>query len=314
VKRRVSIKELFVEQPHKSGYVAVAGRPNVGKSSIMNAFLGQKLAAVSQRPQMTRRRQLGILTLPGAQVIFVDTPGIHKPVHKLGQFLVEEAFEALDDADVILMVVDATQAPNDEDRLVAAHLLEMKRLPPVILALNKADRISQPQLVAALEAYLALIPQAFPLAVSALTGFQRDVLLDEILKRLPEGPQFYDPEQITDLYEREIAADLIREAAMANLRDEVPHSVAVRIDEFNERNPETAHIVASLYVERDSQKGILIGSKGEMLKKIGTMARKEIESMSGRHVFLELFVKVRKNWRDDPDALQFWGYVHEKEE
>ncbi len=128
-----------MEQPHKSGYVAVAGRPNVGKSSIMNAFLGQKLAAVSQRPQMTRRRQLGILTLPGAQVIFVDTPGIHKPVHKLGQFLVEEAFEALDDADVILMVVDATQAPNDEDRLVAAHLLEMKRLPPVILALNKAD-------------------------------------------------------------------------------------------------------------------------------------------------------------------------------
>lgn len=302
-----------MEKPHKSGYVAVAGRPNVGKSSIMNAFMGQKLAAVSQRPQMTRRRQLGILTLPEAQIIFIDTPGIHKPLHKLGQYLVEEAFEALDDADVILMVVDVTQNPNDEDRLVAAHLLEMKQLPPVILALNKVDRVQQPQLAAAVEAYLNLIPQATPLAISALTGFQREVLLEEILKRLPEGPQYYDPEQITDLYEREIAADLIREAAMAHLHDEVPHSVAVRIDEFNERNAETAHIVASLYVERDSQKGILIGSKGDMLKRIGTMARKEIESMSGRHIFLELFVKVRKNWRDDPDALQFWGFVHEKE-
>lgn len=295
----------------KSGYVAVIGRPNVGKSTLLNAFMAQKIAAVSPRPQTTRRRQLGILSLPEAQVVFVDTPGIHKPVHRLGEFMNQVALDALQDADVILWIVDASARPNEEDALTADHLAEIAAQDPVkvVLALNKIDQVKDEQRTERLNEYQALCPAAFPMMVAASTGFAIDALLSVILERLPPGPAYYDAEQITDLYERDIAADLVREAVLRHLKDEVPHSTAVRIDEYKDRDEESAYIGATLLVERDSQKPIVIGKGGEMLKRIGTTARREIEDMTGRKVFLDLHVKVMENWRQNPTMLRKLGYV-----
>jgi len=295
----------------KTGYAAVVGQPNVGKSTLTNALLGQKVAAVSPRPQTTRRNQLGILTLENSQVIFTDTPGLHKPHHKLGTYMNEEAGETLEDADVIVFMVDASQPPADEDRLVAERIASLASHPPVILALNKIDLVSQADQEATQAAYQALLPAAQPIQVSALSGYNRDRLLKEIIARLPAGEPLYSEDQVTDLYERDIAADLIREAALVHLRDEVPHAMAVRIDEYTERGESGAYISATLFVERESQKPIVIGQGGEMLKKIGTTARKEIEGMSGRKVFLELRVKVEKNWRNNEEALRNFGFTRE---
>ncbi len=299
---------------HKSGFVTVVGRPNVGKSTLVNAFLQQKVAAVSPRPQTTRRRQLGILTLEQAQIIFVDTPGLHKPIHKLGEYMNQVAADTIGDADVVVWMVDAAQPPNDEDRLVAERIAAARGRGTVILALNKVDQLNQETLQERRAAYLALLPEAEPFALSASTGLNRQELLERIVTLLPEGPVFYDEDQITDLYEREIAADLIRQSALVHLREEVPHSIAVRVDEYKERGETGAFIRATVYVERESHKGIVIGKGGEMLKKIGAAARKEIEEMSGRKVFLELNVKVNKNWRDNADALRQFGYFEEKED
>jgi len=295
----------------KSGFVAVIGRPNVGKSTLLNVFLAQKIAAVSPRPQTTRRRQLGILTLPQAQVIFVDTPGIHRPVHRLGEYMNQVALDALHDADVILWLVDGSAKPNAEDQLAADYLKEAGKDEPlkVVLALNKIDLVPEEQRSLRLQEYLALHPQAFALMISASMGLATDALLEAILERLPPGPRYYDEEQITDLQEREIAADLIREAVLRHLKDEVPHAVAVRIDEFKDRSEETSYIAATLLVERESQKPILIGKGGEMLKRIGTTARKEIEAMTGRTIFLDLHVKVMENWRQNPAMLRQLGYA-----
>ena len=298
----------------KSGYVAVVGRPNVGKSTLLNAFLGQKVAAVSPRPQTTRRRQLGILTQENAQLIFIDTPGMHQPKHKLGEFMVAEAAAALQDADVIVFLVDVSSYPEAEDHLLADQIMALSsRISPVILALNKADLVASADMPARQAAYLALAPQALPLVLSGLTWFQRDLLLETIIHYLPDGVSFYDADQVTDFYERDIAADFLREAALIHLRDEVPHCIAVRIDEYKERKETGAFIAATLFVERDSQKGIVIGQGGEMLKAIGASARQEIEKMSGRKVYLELRVKVQKNWRNNEDALRLLGLTRDQE-
>ena len=294
----------------KSGFVSLAGRPNVGKSTLVNRFMRQKIAAASPKPQTTQRRQLGILTLDDAQIVFMDTPGIHKPVHKLGDYMNQAAQQTLSDADVIVWIVDASEAPTREDELAAERIAAIQPLPPVILALNKVDLLQITQLEERQRAFWALLPQAeLPLMLSAASGQGEDDLLAAIIERLPEGPPYYSEDQVTDLYEREIAADLIREALLHHLEQEVPHAVAVRIDEYKEREDNGAYIQATLYVERDSQKGIVVGKGGAMIKKIGSTARQEIEAMSGRKVFLDLRVKVNKNWRNNPDALQQFGFA-----
>jgi GTPase len=292
----------------RSGFIAILGKPNVGKSTLVNALLGQKIAAVSPRPQTTRRRQLGILTLPDVQLVFVDTPGVHAPRHKLGQFFNQEAEEALDGVNVVLLLVDASLEPDDEDRQAASLLWGLRRRPDVILGLNKIDKVPAPSLEAVRSMYQPLVPDAPALAFSAASRQGLKELLEALTARLPLGPAEFPEEQITDLYEKEIAAELIREAALVFLRDEVPHALAVRMDEFSERENGNAYIAATLLVEHESQKGIVIGEKAAMLKKIGSAARKEIESMSGRKIFLELRVKVDKDWRDDENALRRLGY------
>jgi GTP-binding protein Era len=295
--------------PYRSGYVAVMGRPNVGKSTLINALIGQKIAAVSPRPQTTRQKQLGILTLENAQIIFIDTPGLHQPHHKLGEYMNQEAAEALEDADLILFVVDIDYfPPHQEDGILAGLLDQLSEIPPIILALNKADKVATDLLLERATVYQDLIPQGIPHHTSATYGTGLDTLVQTIINRLPEGPAYYPNEQITDLYEREICADLIRASTLIHLRDEVPHCIAIRIDEFTERGDQGAFIAATIFVERDSQKGIVIGKGGSMLKQIGTTARQEIESMSGRKVFLRLRVKVRKNWRNDESALKLFGF------
>lgn len=298
----------------KSGFVTIVGRPNVGKSTLLNRYLGQKVAAVSPRPQTTRRRQLGILTRPDVQVIFIDTPGVHKPQHKLGDFMNQEALSTLEDADVIVFLVDASEPPTEEDHSLARSLAGVHIWRKVILALNKVDQVPLEALDDRQKVFQNLLPKTPAIQVAAVSGLNCDQLLEMLIERLPEGQPFYDEEQITDLYEREIAADLIREAVLSRLRDEVPHCVAVRIDEYKERQETGAYIAATLFVERDSQKGILIGQGGSMLKSIGTAARREIETMSDRKVYLELRVKVSKNWRNDPDALRLFGYERRSEE
>jgi GTP-binding protein Era len=303
-------KEQTSENPGiHSGFVSVMGRPNVGKSTLINALMGQKIAAVSPRPQTTRQQQLGILTTDDAQIIFIDTPGLHNPHHKLGRYMNQEAAATLEDGDVILFLVEASQnPPHEEDHILVELLGEVKNPPPVILALNKIDRLKIDEIDERIAIYQDLLPSAQVLPLSATSGQGLDVLLETLKGLLPEGDYFYPEDQITDLYEKEIAADLVREAALLHLREEVPHAMAVRIDEFTERGDHGAYIGATLFVERDSQKGIVIGKEGKMLKRIGSTARQEIEKMSGRKVFLKLRIKVRKNWRNDENSLRRFGF------
>ncbi len=301
------------ENKFHAGYVAVVGRPNVGKSTLVNTLLDQKIAAVSSKPQTTRRRQLGILTTETSQIIFVDTPGLHVPQHKLGDFMNQEAAESLHDADLVLWLVDASAPLTPEDKLIAERLNTIRKRPPVLMTLSKCDLVSEDTLLERKKACLDLFPANDMVAISSLTKEGLEELKGKILASLPLGELFYDADTVTDYFERDIAGELIREAVLEFVRDEVPHCIAVKVDQYEERGDEGAYIVGTIYVERDSQKGIIIGQRAEMIKKIGMRARQEIESMSGRKVYLDLNVKVNKNWRNSADALKLLGFAGGKE-
>jgi GTP-binding protein Era len=293
---------------HKSGFVAVIGRPNVGKSTLMNRIVGQKVAIVSPKPQTTRSRILGILTHQDVQVIFVDTPGIHQPHHKLGQAMVATATRAIPDADVVLFVADVSALPTDEDRLIA-ELIPQHTQAPVILVLNKMDLLPPEKVQPHTEAYWALVPYHREWMMTIATqGVNLDELLALIVGALPEGPRYYPGDQVTDQTEREIAAELIREQVLRHTYEEVPHAVAVAVEAFEERESGAVYVAAKVFVERESHKGILIGRRGQMLRQIGVAARQEIERMTGGPVYLDLWVKVRKGWRRDEQALRRLGY------
>jgi GTP-binding protein Era len=297
-----------VPAQHRSGFVAVVGRPNVGKSTLINRLLQQNVAAVSARPQTTLRRQLGILTLPHAQAIFVDTPGIHKPHHKLGEAMNLSAEEALADSDALLVLFDLSHPPSDDDRRVADRVHSLPASPPILIGMNKMDLLDAETLAERMAQYEALLPGKQSLPISATRGDNCEELLHRLVELLPQGPRYYPADEITDIFERDIAADLIRAAALDLLRDEVPHCIAVRIDDYKERDEHGAFVRATLFVERESQKGIVIGKQGSMLREIGTRARLQIEQMSGRKVYLELRVKVLPRWRNDVQALRRLGY------
>jgi GTP-binding protein Era len=300
---------------HRSGFVAVVGKPNVGKSTLMNAYLGQKIAIVSRKPQTTRNRLLGILTLEtergdlaDAQIIFVDTPGIHQPLHKLGAYMVETAVRAIPDAEVVLFLVDVSRPPGDEDQQIAGILREQCQV-PILLALNKIDLLPTDVAAEHAEAYQALGEFDDHFLISALRGDRLDELLEETIKRLPLGPRYYPEEQVTDQQLRFMAAELVREQVLRHLRQEIPYSVAVIVQDFRERSADMTYISANIYVERDTQKAIILGRRGAMIKRIGQDARGEIEKLVGTRVYLELWVKVRKKWRKNEQELRRMGYA-----
>ncbi len=301
-----TLEEAPLPEGHRSGFVALIGRPNAGKSTLVNALVGQKIAIVSSKPQTTRNRILGIVTRPTYQIMLVDTPGIHKdPVFRLNRRMIEEAVAAIPDADVIVFVVDLTTTPRDEDAHIAMLLRQKATQHPVLLVGNKCDRIPHELAETHLAAYHALLPSSIPVPViSALEGTGLDTLLDAIIPLLPEGPRYYPDTQLTDQTEWRIAAELIREAVLNSTRQEVPHASAVLVEEFEERENAITYIAATIWVERDSQKPILIGKGGEKLKRIGSAARAELERFIGGRVYLDLWVKVKPKWRDDVARLR----------
>lgn len=292
-----------VPKNHRSGVIAVVGRPNAGKSTLVNAILGQKIAIVSPKPQTTRRQQLGIYTQPDAQLLFVDTPGLHKPQHKLGEYMVEMADRALRDADVILWVIDVSIPPHPGDKFIADKVRDAKT--PVVLALNKVDLL-QPD--ANLAEHLQIVEHVEAHYVSALKGSGVPELLQALIARMPKGPRYYPIDQVSEVNMRFIAAEIIREKIMLHTEKEVPHAAAVEVEEYKEREKGVHYINATIYVERDSQKGIVIGKQGAMIKQIGSEARAELEAMVEGKVFIELHVQVLKNWRSDIGLMHRLGY------
>lgn len=319
---------LLEEVPadHRSGFVAVVGRPNVGKSTLLNRIMGQKIAITSPKPQTTREQLMGILTEEKLQAVFLDTPGIHKPQHKLGEYMVAVAETTLKDADLILWLVDVNDPPTEEDQAIAAllHRLQFKRkLPPLVLCLNQVDRWQGEEEALAerlqqydeLVAWMVTAGESAPvtkLVLSARNGQGVEELLDLLRLQLPLGPRYYPAEQVTDMQTRFIVAELIREQALHLLQQEVPHGIAVEIDEFKERNADMTYISAVLYVERRSQKGIVLGEDGKMIKAIGRGARPAIEELVGTKVYLELWVKVWEKWRKRSGMLRQLGYAMQK--
>ena len=292
--------------PHKSGFIAVIGRPNVGKSTLINQLIGQKIAIMSDKPQTTRTRILCILTQPDAQVILLDTPGVHKPLSKLGEYMDRSITNTLKEVDAIFFVVDVTEKPGPGERFIMERLEKTKK--PVILVLNKIDLVTKDALLPIIAAYSKDRDFAAVVPISALAEENLGALLSEAKKYLPEGPAYYPEDMVTDQPERLIAAELVREKLLTLTRDEVPHSVAVDVDEMTTRPKGDVYIRATIYVERDSQKGIVIGRKGAMLKEIGLLARPEIEMMLGSKVYLDLWVKVRKDWRNRDAILKSLGF------
>ena len=289
----------------RSGFVAIVGRPNVGKSTLLNKLIGQKIAIVSSKAQTTRHRIRGVLSRNQAQVVFLDTPGIHKPLHLLGEQLVKSAVDTLSEVDLVLFVVDGRTTAGRGDRYVAELISQVKK--PVLLVMNKLDSgKADPEVEAS---YKELTEFVGTHVISALYGKGVEPLVKDLVARMPEGPAFYDPEEITDQTVRALSGELIREQVLRLTSEEVPHSVAVRVDQFEERETGPTYIHATVFVERESQKGILIGHKGEMLKQIGTQAREAIAKMLDGKVYLELHVKVLPNWRKEAGALKRLGYI-----
>ncbi len=295
---------------HQSGFVAIIGRPNVGKSTLLNALLAQKISIVSQKPQTTRTRIMGILSAPGYQAIFIDTPGIHKkPGFTLNKKMIDLAVSAIPDADVILFVVDVSDAPHEEDALIAEILKQKAEKRPVFFVLNKMDQLKPEQVEAHIPAFWALLPNyADSIPVSALSGTNIPLLRERVLERLPEGPRYFPGDQITDQTERDIAAELVREAMLRYTHKEIPHAAAVLVEDYETRENGVTYIDAVIWVERESQKPIVIGKQGLMLKRIGSAARQELERFIGGKVFLELWVKVKPKWRDQEARLRELGF------
>ena len=291
---------------HKSGFVAVVGRPNVGKSTLLNQMVGQKIAIVSDTPQTTRNRILGILTQPDAQILFLDTPGIHKPQHKLGEYMVNSARSALREVDLILFVSDVTESVGPGERFILDMLKEEQT--PVVLVLNKVDLVAKDKLLPIISQYSAFREFAAIVPVSALSGSNMDRLLSVIKELLPEGPQYYPEDEVTDQPERVVAAEFIREKIFRLTREEIPHSTAVEVEEMKTRPNGDIFLRATIYVERESQKGIIIGAKGAMLKEIGQQARLDMENIFGSRFFVDLWVKVKNDWRNKEGSLRMFGY------
>ena len=291
---------------HKSGFAAVIGRPNVGKSTLINALIGQKIAIMSDKPQTTRSRILCILTEEDAQVIFLDTPGVHKPKHKLGDYMAKATEGALHGVDVVVFVVDVTEKMGAGEQYILKQLANVRV--PVLLAVNKVDCIPRQQSLPIIESYVKVYDFAGIVPISAREGENLEGLLAEIKKHLPEGPQYYPADMVTDQPERLIVAELVREKVLALTRDEIPHAVAVDIEEMTTRQKGDVYIRAVIYVERESQKGIVIGAKGALLRTIGAQARADVETLLGAKVYLDLWVKTRKDWRNRVTALREFGF------
>lgn len=299
-----------MSQPtYRSGFVTIIGRPNVGKSTLMNQIIGQKIAIMSDKPQTTRNKIHGVYTTEQMQMVFLDTPGIHKPSTKLGDFMVKVATDTLKEVDVVLFLADVSAGLGGGDRYIIEQLKDVKT--PVILGLNKMDQVRPEELLPAIAAYNELYAFAEIIPISALHGNNVNTLLEQLGKYLPEGPQYYPPDQVTDHPEQFIIAELIREKILHLTREEVPHSIAVAIEAMGVRENGIVDISAVIFVERNSQKPIVIGKRGAMLKRVGEEARRDIEALLGSRIFLELWVKVKKDWRNEERVLRDLGYRRE---
>ena len=295
----------------KSGFTAIIGRPNVGKSTLLNKVLGQKIVIATDKAQTTRKRIKGIYTTNDGQIVFVDTPGVHKPLNKLGEFLLDEAKIAIPDADVILFLVDGSEPAGKGDRWIAQNILETET--PVIIVMNKVDKLKKPEKVEEnLLSYKTLFNKNLPVVrVSAKTGRNIDTLISEIYKKLPQGELLYPEDVVTEETMRSVTEEIVREKILLNTSDEIPHSVAVKVEQYQEED-EIDRIRATIFCETKSQKGILIGKNGSMLKKIGMEARQDLEKIVEKKVFLGLEVKVEKDWRKKENSLKNFGYEQEK--
>ena len=299
-----------MESNYKSGFVSIVGRPNVGKSTFLNRIVGQKIAIMSDKPQTTRNKIQGVVTTDDSQIVFIDTPGIHKPKHALGDFMNKMAKQTIPDVDVVLFMINANEKIGPGDRFVIDLLSRTKS--PVFLVINKIDLIHPDELLPIIETYQAEFDFAEIVPISALQGNNIDRLFDVLKTYIPEGPQYYPDDQVTDHPERFIMAELIREKVLHFTHEEVPHSVAVTIEKIERDDNGKVHVMANIIVERSSQKGILIGKQGAMMKQIGTGARREIERLLGSKVYLELWVKVQKDWRNKQIHLREFGFKEDE--
>ena len=290
----------------KSGFVAIVGRPNVGKSTFMNYVLGQKIAIMSDKAQTTRNKIQGVYTKEDAQIVFLDTPGIHKPKHELGEFMVKSAYSALKEVDAVLFMVNVSEKRGPGDDFIIEKLKGIKT--PIFLVLNKIDLVTPEELLERVESYKDALDFAGVFPISVLQGNNVNELMEGLINALPEGPQYYPADQITDHPEYFVVSELIREKILQLTQEEIPHSVAVTVDKMQKNEFDKVHVYANIIVERKSQKGIIIGKGGRLLKEIGTRARHDIQQLLGNKVYLELWVKVEKDWRKRKSNLQEYGY------